>query len=81
MAMHYLHLAAGHGRHYAAQLLHSIRVNGNWAAALASLRLLGHIARVIQNRLEDERKGRPGGIDRKLRRKIEEKKQVQGLKQ
>ena len=66
--------------HYAAQLLHSIRVNGNWAAALASLRLLGHIARVIQNRLEDERKGRPGGIDRKLRRKIEEKKQLHGLR-
>lgn len=80
-AMHYLHLAAEQGNQYAAQLIHSIRVNGNWTAALASLRLLGHMARVIQNRLEDERRGRENSIDRKLRRKIEEKKQAHGLKQ
>lgn len=47
-AMYYLHLAAEHGNQYVAQLIHSIRVNGNWTAALASLRLLGHMARVIQ---------------------------------
>lgn len=80
-AMYYMHLAADHGNNYAAQLLHSIRVNGNFAAALASLRLLGHTARIIQNRLEDERRSRQGSIDRKLRRKIEEKKQAHGLKQ
>ena len=80
-AMYYLHLAAEHGNQYAAQLLHSIKVNGNWTAALASLRLLGHMARVIQNRLEDERRGRENSIDRKLLRKIEEKKQAHGLKQ
>ena len=74
-------LAADHGNNYAAQLLHSIRVNGNFAAALATLRLLGHTARIIQNRLEDERCSRQGSIDRKLRRKNEEKKQAQGLKQ
>lgn len=78
---YYLHLAAEHGNQYAAQLIHSIRVNGNWTAALASLRLLGHMARVIQNRLEDERRGRENSIDRKLRRKIEKKKQAHGLKQ
>lgn len=80
-AMYYLHLAAEHGNQYAAQLIHSIRVNGNWTAVLASLRLLGHMARVIQNRLEDERRGRENSIDRKLRKKIEEKKQAHGLKQ
>ena len=78
-AMYYLHLAAEHGNQYAAQLIHSIRVNGNWTAALASLRLLGHIARIIKSRIEDKRKG--SGTDRKLLRKIEEKKQAQGLKQ
>lgn len=78
-AMYYLHLAAEHGNQYAAQLINSIRVNGNWTAALASLRLFGHIARIIKNRIEDKRKG--GGTDRKLLRKIEEKKQAQGLKQ
>ena len=78
-AMYYLQLAAKHGNQYAAQLIHSIRVNGNWTAALASLRLLGHIARIIKSRIEDKRKG--SGTDRKLLRKIEEKKQAQGLKQ
>ena len=80
-AMYYLQLAAEHGNQYAVQLIHSIRANGNWTAALASLRLLGHMARIIQNRLEDERKNREHSIDRKLRRKIEEKKQAHGLKQ
>ncbi len=46
-----------------------------------SLRLLQHLARIIQNRIEDERKGGKGGIDRKLKRKIDEKKQAHGLKQ
>ena len=78
-AMYYLQLSAEHGNQYAAQLIHSIRVNGNRTAALASLRLLGHIARIIKNRIEDKRKG--GGTDRKLLKKIEEKKQAQGLKQ
>ena len=78
-AMYYLRLAAEHGNQYAAQLIHSIRVNGNWTAAIASLRLFGHIARIIKNRIEDKRKG--GGTDRKLLKKIEEKKQAQGLKQ
>lgn len=78
-AMYYLQLAAEHGNQYAAQLIHSIKVNGNWTVALASLRLFGHIARIIKNRIEDKRKG--GGTDRKLLKKIEEKKQAQGLKQ
>ena len=78
-AMYYLQLAAEHGNQYAAQFIHSIKVNGNWTAALASLRLLGHIARIIKSRIEDKRKG--SGTDRKLLRKIEEKKQAQGLKQ
>ena len=78
-AMYYLQLAAEHGNQYAAQFIHSIKVNGNWTAALASLRLLVHIARIIKSRIEDKRKG--SGTDRKLLRKIEEKKQAQGLKQ
>ncbi|WP_394803262.1 SEL1-like repeat protein [Bovifimicola ammoniilytica] len=70
-AMYYLHLAADHDNQYAAQLIHSIKVNGNWTAALASLRLLGHMARIIQNHLEDERKSRGNSIDRKLRRQTD----------
>ena len=80
-AISYLTASADQGNVYAAQFLSSIRHNRNWSAALGSLRLLQHLARIIQNRIEDERKGGKGGIDRKLKRKIEEKKQAHGLKQ
>ena len=80
-AMAYLHLSADHGNVYAQQLLHSIRSGRNWSAAMGSLRLLQHISRIIQNRLEDERKGRIHAIDHKLKRKIDEKKQAHGIRQ
>lgn len=79
-AIAYLTALAEHGNQYAAQLLHSIKSNRNWSATLGSLRLLGQISRIIQNRLEDERRGKQISIDRKLRRKIEEKKQAHGLR-
>lgn len=79
-AIVYLTASAEHGNQYANQLLHSIKSNRNWSAALGSLRLLGQISRIIQNRLEDECKGKQVSIDRKLRRKIEEKKQAHGLR-
>ena len=80
-AIVYLTASAEHGNQYAQQLLHSIKANRNWSATLGSLRLLSQISRIIQNRLEDERRGKQISIDRKLRRKIEEKKQAHGLQQ
>lgn len=80
-AIAYLTASAEHGNQYAAQLLYSIKSNRNWSAAMGSLRLLGQISHIIQNRLEDERRGKQILIDRKLRRKIDEKKQAHGLKQ
>lgn len=80
-AITYLTSSAEHGNQYAAQLLHSIHSNRNWSAALGTLRLLQHLSRIIQNRLEDERRGKAGVIDRKLKRKIDEKKEAHGLKQ
>ncbi len=81
-AIRYLSASAAHGNQYAEQLLHSIRSNRNWSAAMGSLRLLQHISRIIQNRLEDERRGKGGAlIDRKLKRIIDEKKEAHGLKQ
>jgi TPR repeat protein len=60
------------------------RVKGNvpMNAALGSLRLLGHLARIMKSRLDEEerRDGSVGLIDRKLRREIEEKKQAHGLR-
>lgn len=79
-AMAYLTASAEHGNQYAAQLLHSIKFNRNYTAAMGSLRLLGQISRAIQNRLEDERKNKVGAIDRKLRRKIQEKMELHGQK-
>lgn len=79
-AIVYLTASAEHGNQYATQLLHSIKSNRNWSAALGSLCLLGQISRIIQNRLEDERRGKQVSIDGKLRRKIEEKKQAHGLR-
>lgn len=80
-AIAYLTASAEHGNQYAKQLLHSIKANRNWSAAMGSLRLLGQLSRAIQQHLEDERKGKGSAVDRKLRRKIEEKKQAHGLKQ
>lgn len=81
-ASRWLTASAEHGNQYAAQLLHSIRSNRNWSAAMGSLRLLQHLSRIIQNRLEDEQRSKGTAlIDRKLRRQIEEKKQAHGLKQ
>jgi TPR repeat protein len=49
-------------------------------SALASLRLLRHLARIMKNRLDEEnrRDGESGLVDRKLRRQIEEKRQAMG---
>lgn len=80
-AMAYLTSSAEHGNQYASQLLHSIKSNRNWSATLGSLRLLGQISRIIQNRLDNDHKGKQHSIDRKLKRKIDEKKQAHGLKQ
>ena len=80
-AIAYLSSAAEHGNQYAEQLLHSIQSNRNWSAALGAIRLLHHLSRLIQNQLDDEKKGKAGAIDRKLKRKIDEKKQAHGLKQ
>lgn len=80
-AIAYLSSAAEHGNQYAEQLLHSIQSNRNWSAALGAIRLLHHMSRMIQNQLDDEKKGKAGAIDRKIKRKIDEKKQAHGLKQ
>lgn len=81
-AIRWLTSSAEHGNQYAEQLLHSIRSNRNWSAAMGAFRLLHQISRIIQNRLEDERRGKGGAlIDRKLKRKIQDKKEALGIKE
>ena len=79
-AIDYLVQAAEHGNQYATQLLKSMNSNRNWSVALSSLRLLQAISRIFQRKMEEERRSGGAYVDRKLRRKIEEKKQARGLK-
>lgn len=55
--------------------------SNNRPAARGVIRLMHHLCRMIQNGLDSDRSRRLEHIDRKLKRKIEEKKQAHGLKQ
>ena len=79
-AMEYLKSSAEHGNEFAEKLYSNANSNRNWYAGMGVFRLFHHLARIIQDRIEDERKGKIGAIDRKQRRQINEKKQAQGLK-
>lgn len=50
-------------------------------AARGVIRLMHHLCRMLQNGLDSDRSRRLERIDRKLKRKIDEKKQAHGLKQ
>ena len=79
--MEYLRASAEHGNQYAEQLIHSIESNRNWSSAMGSIRLLHHLSRMLQQQMEERDKAKFGQIDRKLKRKIDEKKEAQGLRQ
>ena len=72
-----LRLSAAQGNEYAQRILNNY---GRTPIALAGFRLLASLAHMVQNRIEQEQKQNSNLIDRKLRQKIEEKKQAQGLK-
>ena len=50
-------------------------------AARGVIRLMHHLCRMLQNGLDSDRSRRLERVDRKLKRKIEEKKEAHGLKQ
>lgn len=79
-AMEYLKFSAEHGNKYAEQLYQNAHSNRNWAAGMGAFRLFHHLARLIQNKIDDEKKGKFSLADRKLRRMINEKKEAQGLR-
>jgi len=78
----YLTLAAEQGNEYAIQLLEQIRENAKWAVMSGTVSLFFSAARIVQNRVMDHRKFRPGRekIEQKLRSRIEEKRQAHGIK-
>ena len=79
-ALEWLEKAASHGNQYALQLLHSIKNNRNISAATGIIRLLHHVSRIIGERMDADRKTGTSVVDRKLKRRIDEKKQAQGIK-
>lgn len=80
-AISYLTAAAGQGNQYAARLLDKINSVSNYhgPVAASAFRLLQQVSQIIQNEIQPIHLHE--NVDRKLRRKIDEKKQAQGLRQ
>lgn len=72
-----LQCSADQGNEYAQRILNNY---GRTPIALAGFRLMASLTHMFQNKIEQEQKQNSNLIDRKLRQKIEEKKQAQGLK-
>ena len=72
-----LRLSAAQGNEYAQRILNNY---GRTPIALASFRLMAHLAQIFQQNIREQEQKNSNLIDRKLRQKIEEKKQAQGLK-
>lgn len=79
-AIEYLTQAAEQGHEYAQKLLEWLRNNRSPSGMTGMINLMYHISRVFRDKLAKEHSLK-GGVDRKLRRQIEEKKQAQGIKQ
>lgn len=81
MAVQLLTSAAIKGNEYAQHLLDNYRpyMHSNSATVLASMRLLARLSQIIRDDAE-KRDNNSRAIDRKLMRKIEQKKQAQGQK-
>ena len=82
LALRWLDAAADHGNPYAAQLLNSYRAGHSWRCGLCALQLLQLLASMFEDR-ENERQNRnlrQARAERKLLRKIEEKRRALGLK-
>lgn len=80
LAIEYLRIASEQGNQYAEQMLYSIQKHKNTMIASSSLRLLQSLARLMQNRIQDDNQKKQHGVDRKEQQKINEKKQAHGLR-
>ena len=80
-AVRWLTASAEHGNVYASQLLQHLQKGRNTRVAMSAFRLLTDFCRIFQRRMEENRRHFENETDRKLLRKIEEKKAAHGLKQ
>lgn len=78
-ALSWLHASAEHGNPYAQQLLEHMQDQQMIATGFGVLRLFHHAGRLIQNQIGEDRQNWARKVDRKLRQKVAEKKQAQGL--
>lgn len=72
--------SAAQGNPYAAQLLKHYRQSKNWAAVTGVFRLLQHKAGIISSQMRNDEDGGRSMTDRKLRRQIDEKKMLHGIR-
>lgn len=79
LAYEYLIESAKNGNPYALQLLNSHSKGRGASVAMCSMSLLHHLSRIIQNRIEQNRRRRNIKTDRKTRQKIDDKKFGLGL--
>ena len=79
-ALAYLKSAAANGNEYAQALLMQRELFQKQSINLAIGRLFAYLVKALQEKTEAEFDVKTARTDRKLRRKIEEKKQAQGLK-
>lgn len=81
LAVQLLTSSASKGNEYAQHLLNNYRpyTHSSSATVLASMRLLARLSQIIRD-VADKRDAKGRSIDRKLMRKIEQKKQAQGQK-
>ena len=79
-ALEYLKSAAANGNEYAQALLMQRELFQKQSINLAIGRLFAYLVKTLQEKTESELDAKIARTDRKLRRKIAEKKQAQGLK-
>ena len=80
LAMEYLRSAAAKGNEYAAELIRQKELFDKQSISLCISRLFKYLCGVLQEKAEAEFSAKIMRTDKKLRRRIVEKKQAQGLK-
>ena len=80
LAMEYLRSAAARGNEYAAGLINQKELFDKQSISLCISRLFKYLCGVLQEKAEAEFNAKITRTDKKLRRRIAEKKQAQGLK-
>ena len=80
-ALEYMKKSAANGNIYAQKFLENMERNRNHYAATGTLRLLKYLGKILQDRIDENKIVADSRVDRKLYRKIQNKKQAHGLKQ